>query len=139
MISEIRNIKSGKKELRQFGFTMGIILAVLGVLLLVRGKDNYPYLFMASGVLIFLGLVWPAGLKPLQKAWMSLAVVMGWVMTRLILTVLFYLVISPIGLLAKLFNKDFLSLKLEPEAKSYWIPIDPKSEQETKAACQRQF
>ena len=53
MISEeIRNIKSGKKELRQFGYTMGIVLGVLGLLFLWRGKEWYPY-FIALSVVFF--------------------------------------------------------------------------------------
>jgi hypothetical protein len=53
---------------------------------------------------------------------MTLAVLLGWLMTRIILTILFYLVVTPIGLLAKLSGKDFLNRKFNREAQSYWIP-----------------
>lgn len=46
---------------------------------------------------------------------------MGWFNTRLILIITYYFVLTPIGLLAKLFKKDFLNLKIEREAQSYWI------------------
>jgi hypothetical protein len=63
----------------------------------------------------------PKTLKPLQKAWMASALVIGFVMSRLILGILFYLVMTPIGLLMKLFGKDLLDERLEKEKASYWI------------------
>jgi len=123
MISEeIKNIKSGEKELRQFGYTMGIVLGILGVLFLWRGKEWYPYFIALSVVFLFLAFALPLLLKPLQKFWMTLAVLLGWFMTRIILSVLFYLVISPIGLIMRISGKDFLSRKLEKNSDSYWIP-----------------
>jgi hypothetical protein len=53
---------------------------------------------------------------------MTLAILLGWLMTRIILIILFYLVVTPIGLLAKLSGKDFLNRKFNREAQSYWIP-----------------
>lgn len=123
MISEeIKNIKSGKKELRQFGYTMGIVLGVLGLLFLWREKEWYPYFIALSVVFLFLAFALPLLLKPLQKFWMTLAVLLGWFMTRVILSVLFYLVITPIGLIMRISGKDFLSRKLEKNSDSYWIP-----------------
>ncbi|VAX32560.1 hypothetical protein MNBD_NITROSPIRAE02-710, partial [hydrothermal vent metagenome] len=91
IIEEIRNIKSQKKDLRSFGLTIGIVAGLIGGLLLWRHKDHYPYFLAVSGIFIAFGLFLPNLLKPLQKAWMTLAVLMGWVMTRLILFVLFFL------------------------------------------------
>lgn len=121
VIEEIRNIKSGKRDLRQFGITLGIVLGLLGGLLLFRQKDYYLYFFTFSGIFLLLGVLLPLLLKPIQKVWMGLAVIIGWVMTRLILTALFYLVVTPIGLVARLFRKDFLAIKLDRNADSYWI------------------
>lgn len=122
ILEEIRNIKSDKKELRQFGITMGIVLALLAGLLLWRGKDYYPYLFMLSIVFLFIGLVLPVLLKPIHKIWMTLATLMGWFMTRLIIIIAFYLLVTPIGLLARLCGKTFLDTKFERNVNSYWIP-----------------
>ena len=91
LIKEIKNIKSGKSELRKFGITIGIILCLLGGLLLWREKDYYFYFLILSTVFIFPGLVLPILLKPVHKAWMTLAVLLGWLMTRAILSVLFFL------------------------------------------------
>lgn len=122
IIEEIKNIKSGKRELRQFGITIGIILGLLGVWFLWHGKEWYSLLFIVSGVFLFLGIVLPLLLKPIHKLWMSLAVLIGWIMTRVIITILFYLIVTPIGLLARLCGKDFLNTKLDRNVDSYWLP-----------------
>jgi len=122
IVEEIRNIKSGKRELRQFGITIGVVLGLLGMWCVWRGKEgSYPLLISAS-VFFFLGIIFPVLLKPLQKLWMSLAILLGWLMTRVIVTILFYLVVTPIGLLARVCGKDFLHTKIDKNANSYWSP-----------------
>src|SRR3990172_9478986 len=102
VIEEIKNIKSGRGELRKFGLTMGIVFVLLGGVSWWRGMGYYFYFIFPSFAFIISGLVIPSLLKPIQKIWMSLAILMSWLMTRVILSVLFYLGITPIGLLAKL-------------------------------------
>jgi hypothetical protein len=122
IVEEIKNIKSGKSELRKFGVTAGVFLGLLGVLFLWREKDYYFYFPILSAVFFLLSLFAPMLLKSIHKIWMSLAILMGWFVTRLILTFLFYLVVTPIGLSARLFGKDFLALKSTGnETDSYWI------------------
>ena len=118
---EVKNIKSGKRELRQFGITIGIVLGLLGGLFLLREKNYYSYFFILSIAFLFLGLAAPNLLKPIQKIWMSLAILIGWFVTRAILIILFYLVVTPIGILAKMFGKYFLDIKFDRNAESYWI------------------
>ncbi|MBI4684356.1 MAG: hypothetical protein HY755_04060 [Nitrospirae bacterium] len=120
LIEEIKNIKSEKKDLRQFGLTIGIALGLLGGLLLWRGRDYYLYFVIVSLVFIILGLTLPALLRPLQKAWMTFAVILGWFMTRVILSILFYVVFTATGILAKIFGKHFLDVKMDGSKKSYW-------------------
>ena len=123
IIEEIKNIKSSKKDLRKFGITMGAVFAVIGGLLWWRHKDYYSYFLGLSAMYFFFGLVIPSILKPIHKFWMGLAVLMSWVMTRVILCILFYLGITPIGFLARLFGKDFLGLKFNKNnTNTYWIP-----------------
>ena len=127
MLEDIRNIKSGKKELREFGLTIGIILVILGVIVLWRGKGISPY-FLGAGVLfISLGIVQPHLLKPLQKVWMGFSVVMGFFVSRIILFVLFYTVITPISLVVKLFGNDILDERIDKTRPSYWHKRDEKA------------
>lgn len=121
IIEEIRNIESTPKKLRNFGITMGICLGLLGALLLWRGKHTYPYFFALAALFAVLGLSVPRALKHVYKAWMSLAVVLSWVMTRVLLSVIFYVGVTPIGVIGRLFGKDFLSLDMDAGAETYWI------------------
>ena len=107
--------------LREFGLTIGAVLVILGCVALWRGKGVYPYL-LATGILsALLGQRAPAVLKPVQKAWMAFAVVLGFFMSRVVLTMLFYAVITPIGLITKILGKDILNERIEKSRASYWI------------------
>ena len=137
LIEEIKNIKSDKKECRKFGITVGIVLLLIGIILYYYSKFSAPYFIGAGGSLILLGLLVPIILIPLQKIWMTLAVVLGFVMSRIILTALFYFVVTPIAIIAKLFGKDFIDLKIERKKKSYWNYRE--EEDYKKITTERQF
>jgi predicted membrane protein len=117
---EFKHIKETKKDLRRFGLTVGIVLALIGILLFYFEKPSANYFAVIGGLLILLGILFPQLLKPFNKIWMGLAIILGFIMTRVILTTLFYLVITPIGFLAKILRKKFLDLKFERLAKTYW-------------------
>ncbi len=117
---EFKHIKETKKDLRKFGITVGIVLAGIGLLLFYFEKPSAIYFISIGGLLVLFGVLFPQVLKPLNKIWMSLAIILGFIMTRVILTTLYYLVITPIGFLAKIFGKKFMTLKYDKSAKSYW-------------------
>jgi len=127
LLEEIKNIKSEKKDLRNFGLTIGIALGLLAGLLWWKEKDTYSIFAIIASAFILLGLILPSVLKPLQKAWMMLAVIMGWIMTRIILGILFYLVFTAIGGIGRLLGKQFLDLTIDHTIKSYWIKREPKA------------
>jgi hypothetical protein len=134
---DIKQLKTTDRDLRKFGLTVGGVFAVLGLLFLWRHKAHWPYFLWAGVALIVLGAVIPRALKYVYIGWMSLAFVLGFIMARVILTLFFFLVMTPIGLAARLMGKDFLSLKLNPSAASYWIPRERKIK--TPADYERQF
>jgi hypothetical protein len=123
---DIKQLKTGNHELRKFGLVVGAVFVLLGLLFLWRHPTRSPYFLWPGGVLMVLGAILPRALRWIYIAWMSIAFVLGFVMAHVILTLFFYLVITPIGLVARLFGQDFLSIKLDRAAKSYWIPRDKK-------------
>ncbi len=126
LIDDIKNIKSSRKDLRNFGLVVGGALVILATALWWYDRPNSPW-FGGSGVaLILLGLVFPPILKPLQKVWMTFAVVMGWMMTRVILCLLFFLVFTPMGLISRLIGKEFLAKKWPRSDDSYWNRRQPQ-------------
>ncbi len=117
---EFKHIKETKKDLRKFGITVGGVLAAIAALLFYFEKPSAIYFAVIGGLLFISGLVFPQILKPLNKIWMGLAVVLGFFMSRLILTILFYFVLTPISFLAKIVGKKFMTLKYDKSAKTYW-------------------
>ena len=119
---ELKQLKTGAADLRKFGLTVGGVLLLLGLWFLYRHKGYYQYFLYPGGALVVLGLVIPKSLKHVYLGWMSLAFVLGLIVSTALLTVFFYLVVTPIGLVARIFGKDFLQRKLDPNAASYWLP-----------------
>lgn len=120
LIEEIRSIKSTRRDLRNFGLVVGAGFALIGGFLLWKSNAAGPWFIGAGALLALSGLAIPTLLKPLQKVWMTLAVIMGWFMTRVILSVLFYTTITPIGLAARIFGKRFMDHHLSRDSASYW-------------------
>jgi len=134
---DLKQLKTGNRDLRKFGLLVGVVFAALGLIVLLRHKAHYPY-FLGPGVgLIACGAIFPRALKYVYLAWMSVAFVLGFIVSHVILGFFFFLVITPIGLLARGFGKDFLSLKLDRQAASYWIPREKKAK--TPAEYEQQF
>lgn len=119
-----------KSELRKFGLTVGGAFLVLGSISYWRGHELPPRVLWSAGVLLVIpGLLAPTLLGPVQRGWMAFATVLGHVNTRIILTVLFYLVMTPVGLIMRMF-RDPLDRSLDGRSDSQWIkrelgPVEP--------------
>jgi len=117
---EFKHINETKKDLRKFGITVGGVILAIGLVLFYFEKPSAIYFAVIGGLLILFGALFPNILKPINKIWMSLAIILGFIMSRVILIILFYLVLTPIALLAKLVGKKFMILKYDKSPKSYW-------------------
>ena len=118
--------KPDKEELRKFAITISVALGVLGGLILWR-KGQTGIILLAIGAVIFLvGLVWPKSLTILYKAWMAIALVLGFIMSHIILALVYYIVLTPIGVFMRIRGKDPLSLRFDPKADSYWVKREEK-------------
>jgi len=110
------------KYLRKFGIALGIILAIIGTIQLLKGHIRiYPWLY-AVGILSFvLGIFIPAILKPLYFVFTKIAQLIGSIITGLLLGVVFYVILTPIGLIARLFGKNFLDINWDRRFDTYWV------------------
>jgi len=109
------------KEIRKFGLIAFIFFALLCALGLWRQKAIPIYLF---GVLSLLGLGFiliPSLLMPVYTIWLKFAHLIGRIVTILILTVAYYVVITPFALVKRLFGGAPLPLKPDKNASSYWV------------------
>jgi hypothetical protein len=120
MYDDLKNIRKDNKAIRDFGILIGFILLIIAGILFYKERESYELIILLGIAFIGLGLGMPIILKPFYSIWMYFAVVLGWFMTRLILGLLFYIVVSPIGLISRLFGKRFLDLKNSSINSSYW-------------------
>ena len=121
----------GMAELRKFGFVTGIIVIVLFGLLL-PWIFAYPWSawpWVISGVLCLWALVVPASLFVVYKHWMKFGHVAGWINTRIILGIMFFLVFFPVGVMMRIFANDPMKRELDSESKSYRIESAPLEKQ----------
>ena len=137
MIEEFKSIKSTKKELREFGLLVGGILVAIALFGLWVHRPWAPPVLVIGAALAVVGALAPKLLLPAQKAWMALAVVLGAVMSRVILTLLFYLVLTPVSLVARATGKRFLETGFRDGSESYWVLREGAGQ--TKDDIERQF
>jgi hypothetical protein len=115
-----------RKEWRKFGIGLSIVLAILTILRLIFSAELSLYLIIPSFPVLGFALFLPVVLKPLFVVMSYVGFVMSWVITRIAMTILFYLVFTPIGFIGRLFGKRFLDLKFIKDEDTYWIAKDRK-------------
>lgn len=121
MIHEIEELD--KAGLRKFGITTGIIAGILfGIVLpwlFSFDWPTWPWILMA--ILVVWGLVLPSSLRPVYRGWMTVGGVLGWINTRIILGLMFFVMFTPIALLFKIFGKDAMARKLGDQVDTYRV------------------
>ena len=120
-----KNIAKTPSQLRRFGLVMTVPFAVLAALLAWKGRPWWPVMAGVAGAFALLGLVVPRALGPIEKAWMRFAMALSKVTTFVLLALAFVLVITPLGLLLRLFGKRPLQIAFDRQATTYWRPVDP--------------
>ena len=119
-----------RPALRKFGLTVGGVFLILASVSWWRGHELAPRVMGALGVpLVALGLVAPALLAPVERAWMAMAEVLGRINTRIILTVIFYAIVTPLGWVRR-WRHDPLNRRMHDGRSSNWVrrervPVDP--------------
>jgi len=131
VVEEVGHLDTSRPSLRKFGLVVGgVFLAIATVIAWRRGWDlaGLPtWLGTPGALLVATGLVAPAALRSVYRVWMGLAFVLGFIMTRVILTLVFVLMMVPIGFLLRLVGKEVLDRKQDPAAVSYWhVRTDPR-------------
>ena len=112
-------------ELRRFSLIMALGFGILGGLLIWRARQAGPYIAGLAALFLLSGLAWPRALAPVERGWMAFSRVLSVISTYVILTIMFFLVITPIGLLLRLVGKDLLQTRLDRKRDSYWVAVDP--------------
>jgi hypothetical protein len=109
---------------RSFGFVIAGVLALIAAIRLWHG-ENATYFLIGMLALAVPAAVWPRALRPLNLLWYRFGLLLHAVMTPLIMGLMFFTVITPIGWLMRILGKRPLALEFDPAARSYWIHRNP--------------
>tara|TARA_B100001057_G_scaffold472763_1_gene536390 strand:- start:392 stop:775 length:384 start_codon:yes stop_codon:yes gene_type:complete len=119
------DIKIGSN--RSFGIVFFVVFLIIAFYPLINDENIRYWSLFISLVFLILGLLNSNILAPLNKIWFKFGILLGKVISPIIMGTIFFFVVTPIGLLMKIFKKDLLNLKFNNK-KSYWIEKkDPKS------------
>jgi ABC-type xylose transport system permease subunit len=126
MATAVTRRKSRRAE-REFGLIVGGVLLALSGWWFYRGKfpTLLPLTLPLGGLLVLLGLIFPAALVWPNKAWMGLAEVLSFMTTRIILAFVFFVIVTPIGFVKRLFGWDPLHRRAA-KSDSYWKPYSER-------------
>lgn len=123
-------VPAPQRELRRFAFIVGGVLAGIGLLPLVtRGAAPRTWLLAIAALLGAAGWLGPGALRPLYNLWMRIGHVLGWLNTRVLLGAIYFLLVTPIGLVRRALGQDPLDRRLADHP-TYWrrrtAPADPR-------------
>lgn len=122
---------------RAFGLLFAAIAGVLAALSAWQGRRSALGWAIVAAVFLAVTLLAPPLLGPLNRAWRRLALLLSKLTTPLIMGLLFFVVIAPIGVIMRLAGKDPLRLRFERESSSYWLARSSQGDRQT--SMTRQF
>ena len=105
---------------RSFGVVFFVVFLLIALYPLINNGEVRLWSLITSIVFLTLGLLNSKFLNPFNKLWFKFGIILGKIISPLIMGIIFFLVVTPIGLIMRLLRKDILSLKYN-QNKSYWI------------------
>ena len=119
---------------KNFGLVFFIVFLLIAIWPLLDGGSIRVSSLLVSLIFLILGLMNSKLLSPLNKIWFKFGLLLGSIISPIIMGIIFFLVITPIGIFMKLLGKDLLNNKYDNKKKSYWINRD-----KTKSTMKQQF
>ena len=110
---------------RSFGIVFAVVFSIIGLWPLIHAKPLRWWSLAIAAAFLVSALTVPHILAPLNRVWMKFGLLLAGIISPIFLALLFFLAFMPIGLLVRMFGKDPLRLKLDAQAKSYWIDREP--------------
>ena len=110
-----------KSSNRSFGILFFLVFLGFGLWPLTKEMSPNIYLILISVIFLFLGLLNSKLLSPLNNLWIKFGEILGKVIAPIVMAVVYFLILTPISLLVRLFGKDLIEIKFNNNVKSYWI------------------
>ena len=106
---------------RSFGILFFIIFLIFGVWPLKNGENLNYYFIIFSGIFLLLGLLNSKLLSPLNKIWIKFGEILGIIIAPIIMALVYFVILTPVSLVVRVFGKDLLGLKFTNKQQTYWI------------------
>ncbi len=114
-------------ELRKFGLLVGGVFLVIGFWPLVfRSEPFRLWAICLGGLLMIVGAILPRALAPVHRAWMWIGHILGWINTRILLSIVFYGLVTPIGIIFRLMGKDAMRQAVAQDSPTYRVIRQPR-------------
>ena len=110
-----------KSSNRSFGILFFLVFLGFGLWPLTKEMSPNIYLIIISVTFLILGLLNSKLLSPLNNLWIKFGEILGKVIAPIVMAVVYFLILTPISLLVRLFGKDLIGMKFSNDVKSYWI------------------
>ena len=106
---------------KSFGLLFFVVFLIIGLWPLKYGESLNYYFIIASVVFLILGLLNSKLLSPLNKSWIKLGEILGIIIAPIVMALVYFVILTPISIIVRVFGKDLLGLKFLKEKDTYWI------------------
>ena len=106
---------------RSFGLLFFIVFLIIGLWPIKNGDDINIYFIIVSAFFLILGLINSKLLSPLNKSWIKLGEILGVIIAPVVMALVYFVILTPVSLIVRLFGKDLLGLKFLKNKETYWI------------------
>lgn len=107
---------------RSFGLVFGAVFAIIGCFPLISGEPVRLWALALAITFVIAAFVAPRILAPLNRLWFKFGMLLSAVVTPIVMSLLFFVTVTPTAIIMRLLGKDLLQRKIDRSAKSYWIP-----------------
>lgn len=119
---------------KSFGYVFAVVFAIIALFPLWGGEPPRWWALAIAVVFGVLAVIKPDVLKPLNRAWFKFGMLLSLIMSPIVMGILFFVTVTPIGLIIQAVKKDPLNQKFDPDADSYWVDM---TKQETPESSMR--
>ena len=106
---------------KSFGLLFFVVFLIIGLWPLKNGENLNFYFITASVIFLILGLINSKFLSPLNKSWIKLGEILGVIIAPIVMALVYFVILTPVSLIVRIFGKDLLGLKFLKEKETYWI------------------
>ena len=106
---------------RSFGILFFVVFLIISLWPLKNGNNLNLYFLITSGIFLILGAINSKLLTPLNKAWIKFGEILGLIIAPIVMGLVYFVILTPVSLIVRLFGKDLLGLKFIKENETYWI------------------